>query len=118
MQDDEIAKNRKAVVSTDELRGEIKVVEEKKGAVGRTFYFDNVFGMESKQADIFNITARPILDFVLEGYNGTIFAYGQTGTGKTYTMEGVRTIPEERGITPNSFAHIFAHIAKCEGETQ
>lgn len=48
---------------------------------------------------------------------GTIFAYGQTGTGKTYTMEGEDT-PEKRGIIPNSFAHIFGHIAKSEGETQ
>lgn len=47
---------------------------------------------------------------------GTIFAYGQTGTGKTFTMEGVRTIPELRGIIPNSFAHIFGHIAKMDGD--
>lgn len=44
--------------------------------------------------------------------SGTIFAYGQTGTGKTFTMEGVRTVPELRGIIPNSFAHIFGAIAK------
>ena len=47
---------------------------------------------------------------------GTIFAYGQTGTGKTFTMEGVRTVPELRGIIPNSFAHIFGHIAKKDGD--
>lgn len=51
-------------------------------------------------------------------FTGTIFAYGQTGTGKTYTMEGERMEPEKRGIIPNSFAHIFGHIAKCEGEVQ
>ena len=51
-------------------------------------------------------------------YPGTIFAYGQTGTGKTFTMEGVRTIPELRGIIPNSFAHIFGAIAKAEGDTR
>jgi len=45
---------------------------------------------------------------------GTIFAYGQTGTGKTFTMEGVRSVPELRGIIPNSFAHIFGAIAKAE----
>ena len=49
---------------------------------------------------------------------GTIFAYGQTGTGKTFTMEGVRTVPELRGVIPNSFAHIFGHIAKAEGDTR
>lgn len=44
---------------------------------------------------------------------GTIFAYGQTGTGKTFTMAGLKDVPESRGIIPNSFAHIFGHIAKC-----
>ena len=37
--------------------------------------------------DVYNRVARPIVSNVLEGYNGTIFAYGQTGTGKTFTME-------------------------------
>ncbi|ELU08954.1 hypothetical protein CAPTEDRAFT_178367 [Capitella teleta] len=55
---------------------------------------------------------------VLEGYNGTIFAYGQTGTGKTFTMEGLRSLPELRGIIPNSFAHIFGAIAKAEGDVR
>ena len=41
-----------------------------------------------------------------------MFAYGQTGTGKTFTMEGVRSNPELKGIIPNSFAHIFSHISK------
>ena len=50
--------------------------------------------------------------------SGTIFAYGQTGTGKTYTMVGERDVPEKRGIILNSFAHIFGHIAKCEGAVQ
>ena len=49
---------------------------------------------------------------------GTIFTYGQTGTGKTYTMVGEKLDPELRGIIPNSFAHIFGHISKSEGQTQ
>ena len=64
--------------------------------------------------DIYNETARPIINKVLQGYNGTIFAYGQTGTGKTYTMAGAKTSPQLRGIIPNSFAHIFGHIAKAD----
>ena len=42
----------------------------------------------SKQKDVYEQTVRPLVDSVLEGFNGTIFAYGQTGTGKTFTMEG------------------------------
>ena len=45
----------------------------------------------------------------MEGYNGTIFAYGQTGTGKTHTMEGAPT-PELQGIIPNAFEYIFSAI--------
>ena len=46
------------------------------------------FGTDCKQKDIFDHAALPIVQSVLEGYNGTIFAYGQTGTGKTHTMLG------------------------------
>lgn len=68
----------------------------------------------SKQKDLYEQTARPLVDSVLEGFNGTIFAYGQTGTGKTFTMEGIRSQPELRGIIPSSFAHIFDSIKKSE----
>lgn len=68
----------------------------------------------SKQKDLYEQTARPLVDSVLEGFNGTIFAYGQTGTGKTFTMEGIRSQPELRGIIPSSFAHIFDSIKKGE----
>lgn len=62
--------------------------------------------------------ARPIVDKVFDGFNGTIFAYGQTGTGKTFTMEGSHTSPELKGIIPNSFAHIFGHIAKAKEDVK
>ncbi|KAF7252223.1 hypothetical protein EG68_08827 [Paragonimus skrjabini miyazakii] len=84
----------------------------------KQFTFDLVFDTQSKQTDIYNKVARPIVEKVLEGYNGTIFAYGQTGTGKTFTMEGVRPVPELRGIIPNSFAHIFGAIAKSGNNTR
>ncbi|XP_051834198.1 kinesin-like protein KIF3A isoform X2 [Antechinus flavipes] len=109
----------KLSVTVDEMRGTITVHKtDSSNEPPKTFTFDTVFGPESKQLDVYNLTARPIIDSVLEGYNGTIFAYGQTGTGKTFTMEGVRAVPELRGIIPNSFAHIFGHIAKAEGDTR
>ncbi|XP_014087169.2 kinesin-like protein KIF3A [Bactrocera oleae] len=79
----------------------------------KTYYFDNVFSTDSNQLDLYVDTARPIVEKVLEGYNGTIFAYGQTGTGKTYTMSGNPDSPQTKGIIPNAFAHIFGHIAKA-----
>jgi len=44
---------------------------------------------------------------VLMGFNGTIFAYGQTGTGKTFTMEGIKDDAENMGVIPRTFTHIF-----------
>uniref|UniRef100_A0A673MQK2 Kinesin-like protein n=1 Tax=Sinocyclocheilus rhinocerous TaxID=307959 RepID=A0A673MQK2_9TELE len=109
----------KQSVAVDEIRGTITVNKlDMTSEPPKTFTFDTVFSPDSKQLDVYNLTARPIIDSVLEGYNGTIFAYGQTGTGKTFTMEGVRAVPELRGIIPNSFAHVFGHIAKAEGDTR
>ncbi|KAI8811185.1 P-loop containing nucleoside triphosphate hydrolase protein [Cladochytrium replicatum] len=84
----------------------------------KTFTFDSVFDLTSTQTEMYNACARPIVESVLSGYNGTIFAYGQTGTGKTFSMEGVRDVPELRGIIPNSFEHIFGHIALSSNNTQ
>ncbi|KAJ3343749.1 Kinesin-like protein kif3a [Gonapodya sp. JEL0774] len=84
----------------------------------KTFTFDAVFGEDSQQMSVYNATARPIVDSVLDGYNGTVFAYGQTGTGKTFSMEGVRTTPHLRGIIPNAFEHIFAHITSAPPSTR
>ena len=46
------------------------------------FSFDSIFGAESTQLEVFQDTASPLIGDVLSGYNATIFAYGQTGTGK------------------------------------
>jgi len=116
MNEKETNSNYTQVVKIDEVRGQ--VIVQGSNDVPKTYTFDTVFGANSKQLDVYNLTARPIVDSVLGGYNGTIFAYGQTGTGKTFTMEGVRNVPEKRGIIPNSFAHIFGHIAKAEEESR
>ncbi|CAG0885983.1 unnamed protein product [Cyprideis torosa] len=82
----------------------------------RTFTFDAVYGFDSKQQDMYDETFRPLVNSVLEGFNGTIFAYGQTGTGKTFTMQGESNISELRGVIPNAFDHIFSHIARSENQ--
>ena len=60
--------------------------------------------------NVFKQAALPIIESLLEGYNGTIFAYGQTGTGKTHTMAGIETDPDQKGITPRTFEHIINAI--------
>ena len=54
----------------------------------KTFSFDNVFAPDSAQSLIYEQSAFFLVESVLDGYNGTIFAYGQTGCGKTHTMMG------------------------------
>ncbi|KAL7513645.1 hypothetical protein ACHAXN_010899 [Cyclotella atomus] len=81
------------------------------GEVSKTFAFDAVFSESSSQRQIYGVSAAPVVQSVLEGYNGTVFCYGQTGAGKTHTMEGVNEPSELRGIIPNTFEHIFDHIA-------
>ncbi|KAK3728942.1 hypothetical protein QZH41_016806 [Actinostola sp. cb2023] len=106
-------------VTVDEATGMISVQNPAARSASeppKRYTFDRVFAPDCKQVDVYTDAARAIIESVLEGYNGTIFAYGQTGTGKTFTMEGVRSVPELRGITPNSFAHIFGHIAKMGGD--
>ncbi|KAG1676987.1 Kinesin-like protein KIF3A [Nymphon striatum] len=110
----EVASSYKNVVQVDSVQGTVTVETSNANDPPKSFTFDTVFGLDSKQVDVYNEAARPIVENVLEGYNGTIFAYGQTGTGKTFTMEGVRSAPELKGIIPNSFAHIFGHIAKAD----
>lgn len=116
LSDSEKKANFACTVESDDLNCSVLVknLSAQAGEPPKVFTFDSVFGPDSKQVDVYNLAARPIVENVLEGYNGTIFAYGQTGTGKTFTMEGVRSVPELKGIIPNSFAHIFGHIAKAE----
>ncbi|ODN06197.1 Kinesin-like protein KIF3A [Orchesella cincta] len=114
----ELERKCKVIVDMDVASNTINVTPpEKSSHQPKTFSFDHVFSMISTQADVYNAVARPIVQNVLEGYNGTIFAYGQTGTGKTFTMEGLNEVPELKGIIPNSFAQIFTSIAKAaEGQ--
>ncbi|KAE8402058.1 P-loop containing nucleoside triphosphate hydrolase protein [Aspergillus pseudonomiae] len=76
-----------------------------------SFTFDRVFPMDSKQTDIFDFSIRPTVDDILNGYNGTVFAYGQTGAGKSYTMMG-SDIDDDigKGIIPRIVEQIFASI--------
>jgi kinesin family member 11 len=64
---------------------ENKAVKVAYGPIGKkimkNFSFDKVFGMYSRQQEVFDSVVRPIVDETLAGFNCTIFAYGQTGTG-------------------------------------
>ena len=76
----------------------------------RVFTYDSVYGPDSTQRQVYDEGAFDLVESVMAGYNGTIFAYGQTGCGKTHTMIGVRGDHMQRGIIPNSFDHIFGYL--------
>jgi kinesin family member 3B len=117
MSKQEVIDKREAVIKMDPATGTVSLTNpQRPSEPPAQFTYDAVYDQASRQPDVYNETARPIVDSVLQGYNGTVFAYGQTGTGKTFTMEGSdRNDPEMRGVIPNSFHHIFTEIARSEG---
>lgn len=78
--------------------------------IQKSFTFDKVFGTYSRQDEVFDQVVRPIVDETLAGFNCTIFAYGQTGTGKTHTMEGDIHSKDDAGIVPRSVRAIFEQL--------
>ena len=79
------------------------------------FEFDRIFPPSSTQEDIYNFGVKGIIDSVLDGYNGTVLAYGQTSSGKTYTMQGEMNNNSTQGIIPRMIEHVFDFIHSQEG---
>lgn len=113
----EIKQGHQSIVSMHPNRGLIELKNSAQSTEpSKDFTFDAIYNESSKQVDLYDETFRDLVDSVLNGFNGTIFAYGQTGTGKTYTMEGLAKVPEERGVIFNCFEHIFQHIAQSRNQ--
>jgi centromeric protein E len=68
---------------------------------------DNVFGVNDKNGRVYDCSAKRLVRRVMEGYHGTVFAYGMTGTGKTFSMQGTASSP---GIIPLAITDIFSFI--------
>ena len=111
----EIREARNQIVDCDVRRGEVRIDNPKTpGDPPKQFTFDGVYDHTSTQKEIFEGCALPIVRAAIEGYNGTIFCYGQTGTGKTHTMEGKDEPENERGLIPNTFETVFGDIDALE----
>lgn len=79
------------------------------------FTFDHVFGEDTDQKAVFESVALPVVQDIMDGYNATIFAYGQTSSGKTYTMEGANIDhPELQGIIPRTATEIFNNVMAAD----
>ncbi|KAK4966045.1 hypothetical protein LTR66_012070, partial [Elasticomyces elasticus] len=119
----ELASGGENVVDFD---GEDTVRIQSEGS-DQTFTFDRVFPPNSDQSSVFDFSIRSTVDDILNGYNGTVFAYGQTGAGKSYTMMGAGdrlsetsdpAAPDNRGIIPRIVEQIFASIMASESNIE
>ncbi|XP_042084228.1 centromere-associated protein E isoform X6 [Haplochromis burtoni] len=73
----------------------------------KSFSFDRVFAADETTSQLYNGIAKPLVVSTVEGYNGTIFAYGQTSSGKTFTMMGTSRTP---GVIPQAVEDVFQSI--------
>uniref|UniRef100_A0A7N1A438 Kinesin-like protein n=1 Tax=Kalanchoe fedtschenkoi TaxID=63787 RepID=A0A7N1A438_KALFE len=110
---DEIASAASMAIDFESAKnGELLV--KSSGVSKKVFKFDAVFSPEADQAEVFQDTA-PLVSSVLDGYNVCIFAYGQTGTGKTYTMVGTE---EARGVNYMTLDELFRLMKNMEHQYQ
>ncbi|KAK5417188.1 Kinesin-related motor protein [Exophiala xenobiotica] len=118
----EVRENSGVVVSTTGVRGKTVELSMGPNAISnKTYHFDKVFSPAADQAIIYEEVVAPILSEMLAGFNCTIFAYGQTGTGKTYTMSGDMTdtyglLSDAAGIIPRVLYSLFQRLEADELE--
>jgi kinesin family member 17 len=103
--------NCKSVIRMNTDMGLVQLLHPSDDSPPKDFSFDSVYYDEATNRQIYEDMALPLVDAVLQGYNATVFAYGQTGCGKTFTMSGIPEPPEARGITPNAFEQIFEEVS-------
>lgn len=80
--------------------------------VNNVIFVDHIFDMKSSNLEVFDTVVKPIVNAAVNGFNGTVFAYGQTSSGKTFTMMGTT---EEPGILPLAIEHMFDAITDTGG---
>uniref|UniRef100_A0A182ISY3 Kinesin-like protein n=1 Tax=Anopheles atroparvus TaxID=41427 RepID=A0A182ISY3_ANOAO len=112
----ELTGNFQKVVDVFPSRGVIEILNcnEASRENKKMFTYDAVYDYNSTQQTIYDEVVRPLVASVMEGFNGCVFAYGQTGTGKTHTMEGIKNDPEQKGIIPRAFEQVWAHINRAQ----
>ncbi|VFQ94815.1 unnamed protein product [Cuscuta campestris] len=121
--EDEVKAKEPLVISCDEQKHEVSaILNTATKQTNRTFIFDKVFGPSTQQKDLYNQAVAPLVDDALEGYSCTVFAYGQTGTGKTYTMEGEvgkeknGELKKNAGVIPRAVEQIFKKLESEKAE--
>ncbi|XP_010032148.2 kinesin-like protein KIN-UC isoform X3 [Eucalyptus grandis] len=103
-----------------ELQPELKRLKLRKNNWNSESYrFDEVFTDTASQRRVYEVVAKPVVESVLSGYNGTIMAYGQTGTGKTYTVGRLgKDDVSERGIMVRALEDIISNISHASDSVE
>lgn len=97
------------VVTIDPLTKSCTLENSAAAGSGKVYQFDATFGTSSTTESVYENVGSVIVEAVLEGYNGTVFAYGQTGCGKSYTM---------RGFIERALEHLFEATSTASSETR
>ena len=93
-----------------EIHDAVGEVRLRTGSVEHSFQFHKAISVDGTQEHVWE-ALRPAVNSALEGYNAAILAYGQTGAGKTYSMQGAAV---DDGAIPRAVREIFEHVARCE----
>lgn len=118
----EVRENSGVVLSTEGVRGSsVELTMGPSALSNKTYHFDKVFSSAADQSMIYDDVVTPMLDEMLAGFNCTIFAYGQTGTGKTYTMSGdmndtLGMLSDAAGIIPRVLYALFNKLEMDDAE--
>ncbi|XP_027111496.1 kinesin-like protein KIN-UC isoform X2 [Coffea arabica] len=96
-----------------EVQPELKKLKLRKNNWSAEYFrFDEVFATSASQKRVYEVVAKPVVESVLDGYNGTVMAYGQTGTGKTYTLGRMgKDDDSKRGIMVRALEDITANTS-------
>lgn len=94
----------------------ISIPNPKTDAEKYSFQFSSVYDQDATQSDLFDAEISPNVKHIFKGFDVTLFAYGVTGTGKTHTMRGGKSLAE-RGVIPRLLSAIYRKARKVEKDT-
>eukprot|EP01064_Diplonema_japonicum_P022967 TRINITY_DN332_c1_g1_i1.p1 TRINITY_DN332_c1_g1~~TRINITY_DN332_c1_g1_i1.p1 ORF type:complete len:1136 (+),score=488.91 TRINITY_DN332_c1_g1_i1:54-3410(+) len=106
--------NCKEAVHLDLALGRVAVQNVLGDSDSTTWTFDAVYDESVDQVHIFKMEVLPLVQSVLDGYNATVFAYGQSGSGKTHTMTGTKENPNPNSLMPLALHNIFQGVGELD----
>ncbi|KAI7284655.1 kinesin-domain-containing protein [Hortaea werneckii] len=113
---DVIVEAARAPTEKTENKSIVRIPNLKNESEAFSFQFNSVYDQQATQAHIFENEVSPTVKHLFKGYDVTLFAYGVTGTGKTHTMRGGKSLAE-RGVIPRLLSSIYRRARKVEKDS-